>query len=101
MRLAAVLLLTAAAAAPLSYAACGPRKGSHDSEGNIPMGTQASLARQESESMRASHSIKTVWVIVMENHSWKNIQGNPNAPDAAHCFSRYPAIAAFSARMAT
>jgi phosphatidylinositol-3-phosphatase len=63
-----------------SCAACGPAKGSHDSEGTIPMGTEAALTREESTAMRASHSIKTVWVIVMENHSWKNIHGNPNAP---------------------
>jgi phosphatidylinositol-3-phosphatase len=74
------LVLGAVAALTYSFAACGPRKGSHDSEGAIAMGTQAEMTRAESEAMRANHSIKTVWVIVMENHSWKNIHGNPNAP---------------------
>lgn len=44
------------------------------------MGTEAALTREESSALRASHSIKTVWVIVMENQSWRNIHGNPNAP---------------------
>ena len=29
---------------------------------------------------RASHAIKTVFVIVMENHDWSSIAGNPSAP---------------------
>jgi phosphatidylinositol-3-phosphatase len=74
------LALGAIAALTYSFAACGPHKGSHDSEGDIPMGTEAALSREESSAMRASHSIKTVWVIVMENHSWKNVHHNPNAP---------------------
>lgn len=84
MRATPVLLLSAAAAGAAivaSYAGgCGPKKGAHDSEGNIPMGTEAPLTRQESETMRASHSIKTVWIIVMENQSWKDVHPNPNAP---------------------
>jgi phosphatidylinositol-3-phosphatase len=60
--------------------ACAPPKGSHDSEGAIPMGTQASLTMDESAALRAKQSVKTVWVIVMENHSWRDIHGNAAAP---------------------
>lgn len=44
------------------------------------MGTEAPLTIEESAAMRAQHSIKTVWVIVMENHSWRHIKGNEHAP---------------------
>lgn len=74
------MFLGAVATLAYSFAACGPRKGSHDSEGAIPMGTEAPLTIEESSSMRAQHSIKTVWVIVMENHSWRHIHGNKSAP---------------------
>ena len=65
-----VLLLAAALSLPL---ACGPRKGSHDDEGDTPDVVETYAAP-------VSHSIKTVWVIVMENHDWDSIYGSPSAP---------------------
>jgi hypothetical protein len=79
MRLAP-LLLGSGVTLLSSFIACGPSKGSHDSEGKIPMGTEAPLTREESAAMRASHSIKTVWILAMENQSWRNVHHNPNAP---------------------
>jgi phosphatidylinositol-3-phosphatase len=34
----------------------------------------------ESQSARAGHAIKTVFVILMENHNWSDIKGSPSAP---------------------
>src|SRR5690348_9770578 len=79
MRLVSLALVSALGIIT-SAVACAPPKGSHDSEGAIPMGTEAALTREESEAQRSSHAIKTAWVIVMENHSWRDIHGNPAAP---------------------
>jgi hypothetical protein len=78
MRIAPIAL--ALALGTTSCAGCGPRKGSHDSEGDIPMGTEAPLTRAESEAIRAESPIKTVWVIVMENKSARHIYGSKSAP---------------------
>ncbi len=67
-------LLTICAAAGAALAACGSAKGAHDDEGD------GSVAPQETMSAHAAHAIKTVWVIVMENHDWSSIRGNPSAP---------------------
>jgi hypothetical protein len=34
----------------------------------------------DAEQARAAHAIKSVFVIVMENHDWSSIKGNPSAP---------------------
>ncbi len=34
----------------------------------------------ESRAGRASHAIKTVFLILMENHNWSDIKGSPSAP---------------------
>ena len=77
--------LTALAASLTSAVACtnAPPKGSATDEGgsryaaldNIPS-TSAAAA----QAAGAKHAIKTVFVIVMENHNWSSIKGNPSAP---------------------
>jgi phosphatidylinositol-3-phosphatase len=64
----------------LASASCGPSKGSHDDEGGVVASAITPEQIAESEKARASHSIKTVWVIVMENHDWAAIRGNRSAP---------------------
>ena len=62
---------------------CGaPAKGSHSEEGGAPSTPQAQSATYGADAAkaRALHSIKTVFVIVMENHDWSSIHGNPSAP---------------------
>jgi hypothetical protein len=56
--------------------ACGPPKGSHDEEGDYPAAPPETL----SATVTSDHAIKTVFVIVMENHDWSSIRGNPSAP---------------------
>ena len=34
----------------------------------------------EAESARAGHSIENVFLIVLENHDWSDVRGNPSAP---------------------
>ena len=78
MRFAALALVTTAA-----VVACGPAKGSHDDEGdgNVPsLDSMSATVIADGARARASHSIKNVFVIVMENHDWSDIKGNPSAP---------------------
>ena len=42
--------------------------------------TAAITAPEQSRLERASHAIQTVFLIVMENHNWSQIAGNPSAP---------------------
>lgn len=66
-----------------SFGACGPAKGPHDSEGRIKYPAYQSTMSAtlgDSAKARESHAMKTVWVIVMENHDWDSIKGNPSAP---------------------
>src|SRR6187399_17388 len=34
----------------------------------------------EAAALREGHQLKTAFVIVMENHNWDHIRGNPSAP---------------------
>jgi hypothetical protein len=63
--------------------ACGPAKGSHADEGDNStpsLDTMSATVIADGAAARASHSIKNVFVIVMENHDWDSIKGNPSAP---------------------
>jgi hypothetical protein len=63
--------------------ACGPAKGSHADEGDNStpsLDTMSATVIADGASARAAHSIKNVFVIVMENHDWDGIKGNPSAP---------------------
>ncbi len=44
------------------------------------LGTAAVTNPQESSLERATHSVKTVFLIVMENHNWSQIAGNRSTP---------------------
>jgi len=80
MRLDHVMLALGIAA---SFGACGPAKGPHDSEGRIPYPSQETMSATigvDSAQAREAHAMKTVWIIVMENHDWDSIKGNPSAP---------------------
>jgi hypothetical protein len=64
-----------AIAACAMVAACAtPQKGSHSAEGDYPDASAAYAADV------GPHAIKTVFVVVMENHDWSTIVGNPSAP---------------------
>jgi hypothetical protein len=61
--------------------ACGPVRDPYDVGGpryaaleNEPVTTAA-----ESSALRASHRIKTAFVIVMENENWSEVKGHPSA----------------------
>ncbi len=65
-----------AAFALLGAAACGPpaadfADGGTGGDGGQPTGDGG---------LPAGHHIKTVFVIVMENHNWSDIKGSPSAP---------------------
>lgn len=78
-----VLAVAVLASGALSSAACRPEKGSHDDEGGAPRGaleTLSATAIADADKARAAHAIKTVFVIVMENHDWSSIHGSPSAP---------------------
>jgi phospholipase C len=80
-RASAPLFVLAASVSAL--AACGPAKGSHTDEGDGPPITLDGMtpsAVADAEKARTAHAIKTVFVIVMENHNWSSIAGNPSAP---------------------
>ena len=70
--------------ASLAAIACGgPPKGSHDDEGDgnvASLDTMSATVIADSATARASHNIKNVFVIVMENHDWSDIKGNASAP---------------------
>ena len=75
--------VTLALAVAASFGACGPAKGSHDTEGRVSYPTQQTMSAtigEDSAKARASHAMKTVWIIVMENHDWDSIKGSPSAP---------------------
>jgi phosphatidylinositol-3-phosphatase len=79
MRLEHVVFAFAVAA---SFGACGPAKGPHDSEGRVvylPSEKVSPSVNADAKS-RDCHSLKTVWIIVMENHDWSSIRGSPSAP---------------------
>ncbi|MDB5218421.1 MAG: putative acid phosphatase [Myxococcaceae bacterium] len=85
MRFSAVSALpTLALASFVVVAACGgPAKGSHDDEGDnstTSLDTMSATVIADSAAARASHSIKNVFVIVMENHDWSSIKGSSSAP---------------------
>ena len=63
--------------------ACAPAKGSHDDEGDQStpsLDTMSATVIADGPAARAAHAIKNVFVIVMENHDWDSIKGNPSAP---------------------
>ena len=78
--LAPLFLLAACASA---FAGCGPAKGSHADDGDGPpitLDEMSATVNADAEKARTAHAIKTVFVIVMENHDWSSIAGNPSAP---------------------
>jgi phosphatidylinositol-3-phosphatase len=78
---AAAITLALAASAFGTFIACGPEKGSHDDEGGAEVAAAVTPAEvSASEKARVSNTIKTVWIIVMENHDWSTIKGSPSAP---------------------
>ena len=50
-------------------------RGSYDTLETVP-----STSAADSQKACATHAIKKVFVIVMENHDWSSIKGNPSAP---------------------
>jgi hypothetical protein len=62
-----------------SIAACGAPKGSHDAEGHSYPSTLSSTVDTTGTPM-STHAIKSVFVIVMENHDWRDIKGSASAP---------------------
>lgn len=73
-----------ALATTVAVVACGgPPKGSHDNEGDgnvTSLDTMSASVIADGVKARASHAIKNVFVIVMENHDWSDIKGSPSAP---------------------
>ena len=62
---------------------CGPSKGSPDDVGGAQynaLETQATTTPEASEARRATHALKTAFVIVMENANWSEIRGSASAP---------------------
>jgi phosphatidylinositol-3-phosphatase len=58
-------------------------KGSHSDEGGARWAHLASVestSPEEAAKASASHAIKTVFVLVMENQDWHDIHHNPSAP---------------------
>ena len=76
MRFAPVLgLLALAIGCAAGAQACAAPKGSHEAEGDTSRPTL------ETDSVRVGpHAIKSVFVIVMENHDWNDIKGSASAP---------------------
>jgi hypothetical protein len=58
-----------------AYAPIISKSGTYTTTGTLPVPTNIVTATQS-----APGSIKTVFLIVMENHDWSSIQGNPSAP---------------------
>jgi phosphatidylinositol-3-phosphatase len=61
---------------------CGPPKGDPNDVGGAPylaLESKATTSAEESAARRATHALKTAFVIVMENHNWNEIEGNPSA----------------------
>ncbi len=62
---------------------CATAKGSPDDRGGsqyVPLETAATTSAEESARSRSTHAVQTVFVIVMENHSFDEILGNRDAP---------------------
>ena len=60
-----------------------PPKGSPTDHGGArydALETTPSTSADASRQARANHHIKTVFVIVLENHDWQSIKGNSSAP---------------------
>lgn len=79
----ALSVVTAASVGAVSLKACGPAKGPHDSEGRIRYPSQQTMSATvgvDSAKEREGHALKTVWIIVMENHDWEDIEGSKSAP---------------------
>jgi phosphatidylinositol-3-phosphatase len=74
--------IAVALAVAASFGACGPAKGPHNSEGRVAyLGEKAvPTSAAENAKARECHAMKTVWIIVMENHDWDSIKGSPSAP---------------------
>ena len=70
----------------LGSAVVGLGCGKTSDPGNIGGSRYAALEHApmstatEAESARAGHSIQNVFLIVMENHNWSDVHGNPSAP---------------------
>ncbi len=84
MRFSVPALVLVALSTSIAVVACGgPPKGSHadEGDGNVPsLDTMSATVIADGAAARASHAIKNVFVIVMENHDWSDIKGNPSAP---------------------
>jgi phosphatidylinositol-3-phosphatase len=69
----------------MSLGACAPT-GSSGSRSDIggeqyrSLETATVTSPTQSLQERAPHSIKTVFLVMMENHNWSQIKGNPSAP---------------------
>ncbi len=77
--------LAAVTAVTLGFtlAACGPPKGSHDDEGGAEWASIAgnpTTSAEEAALASASHAIRTVFVVMMENKDWRDVKGSPSAP---------------------
>ena len=81
-RIRAVCLVAAVAVATLGCSA-PPPKGSPSDVGGSQYNALEKLPTttpSESLAMRDHNVIQTVFLIVMENHDWSDIKGNPSAP---------------------
>jgi hypothetical protein len=81
VRGAVVAGLTASAVA--TSACSGAPKGDPGDLGGAqyaPLESRPSTTAAEAALARSQHANKTVFVIVMENHDWRDIEGSPSAP---------------------
>ncbi len=77
------ILLSLPIATATFAVACAAPKGSPGDTGGAQYAAledMPSTSASESLAQRSSHVLKTVFVIVMENHNWSSIHGNPSAP---------------------
>lgn len=66
---------------------CGPPKGSPDDVGGRQyeaLEREPVTTAADSAAKRATHAIKTAFVIVMENKNWTSVRGSPSAPFINH-----------------
>jgi hypothetical protein len=80
--LAAALSATVVVGVALTTVTCGPAKGDPNDVGGpeyVALESAPVTTAEESATRRSSHGIKTAFVILMENHNWSEIRGNPSA----------------------
>ncbi len=74
-------LVVASSASLIAACSGAPPKGSPDDRGGYAsLETTPSTSAADCAAACATHVIKNVFVIVMENHDWSSIKGNPSAP---------------------